>query len=1150
MLFLAFSAMRHSLITLFILFSVAAGVSAQQQVLLLTEDFEQPSNTFAFDTGGIGNTSGNNRWVINTQYDGGGVYPNTISQDSTTTGTITNAPFSTYLHIHDENRAPAIANANYDATSASDRFVYTDRGFCTLGMRDIILAFFYLCEGSATAYGEVYYSIDGGPWVQTGSPRYSNQLKWRYVTISEPAFANVSNLRFGFRWVNNAGAPPSTTSFAIDDIIVVGTYDQTSGPQITIPSISPNPVCRLNPLIVQWQISSPLCDGTYRFELSNSSGNFPATPTSLGVFGINNPQTAGAVAVIIPGSTPPGSCYRVRLVRISPPPVIVGEASVCFAVQACPNTITTLAPIVTTDPDTVCSLSAIDVPFISRGVFNANNIYIAQLSDSSGSFNNPQTLGTLPSSQTFDPAIGAMPGTVSGLIPRVPAGCNYYIRVISTNPAVTGTLYGPFCIKQCDITTNETLDIQICLRGNQGQTDTVEIDIHEWNTDPAYLAGNSFTVQLLDMMTLGVVNTGGLGVVFDTASTTLLLVVPPLNDLIALGILPGAYYMRIIADNSTTPWNTNGTIIRLTIGAPADNLSIVPEQTVYCNTEIAALFIVPYNPDSDYEWLSTSLNNGAPFSWPFHPLLIDFSGPPPSTPGPYSFRVRETNFGCVGNYSPLATIFIISIPDVNISGPTTVCQGDTFLYSVSFLPETYYEWTLSWGTIVDTSNNQIIVTFDSTGTVEINLYALNNCGVRTSSYTVEVVEVISVDAGDDTEICLGDNVTLEAAGAGFNLELTTTLAGNNSAHGNMFNLRAEADVIITGFEARLITGTTVDAALYYRPASYIGSETDPSAWTLLSTVSNITADPTGAPTFLPFNINIPIQTGREYGFYITTTNSTNLLHAIGTTVGADFISDGNLTFIQGHALNYPFNNPVAPRVWGGNILYFTESGVNYLWSTGETTAEITVQPEVTTNYLIRVFDENGCGSSDDVNIIVNPLPSVFAGVDDTLLCRGESLQLLATGADSYTWSPATGLSQTDISNPTTLPAENIVYLLQGVDTVTGCINYDTLRLTVESCELIIKVPQAFTPNGDGINDRFTVFGDNIDFYEIRIFNRWGEQVYYSNNPDEISQGDLNKGWDGTHRGSQQDTGVYTYFIKAGKGNEKPAERKGNVTLIR
>ena len=161
--------------------------------------------------------------------------------------------------------------------------------------------------------------------------------------------------------------------------------------------------------------------------------------------------------------------------------------------------------------------------------------------------------------------------------------------------------YGPFCIKHCDITTNQTIDIHACIHDSTGITDTVEIDIHQWNIDATYLSGNSFTVQLLDMMTLAVVNEGGLGVKFSTTSDTMYLVIPGLYDLLALGIQPGAYYMRIIADSSSAYWNMNGTIIRLTIGAPADNPShIFPDRTVYCNTgDIASLVIFPYNPNSD-----------------------------------------------------------------------------------------------------------------------------------------------------------------------------------------------------------------------------------------------------------------------------------------------------------------------------------------------------------------------------------------------------------------------------------------------------------------------------------------------------------------------------------------------------------------------
>ncbi|GIV34834.1 MAG: hypothetical protein KatS3mg031_2369 [Chitinophagales bacterium] len=1172
---------------LFFLASLGCVAHAQaQQILLLTEDFESPSALFAFDTGGVGVPAGDNRWIINTEYSGGGIYPNTISQDSTVTGTIGNAPYSTYLHIHDATAAPAVANANFNPASASDRFAYIDKGFCTLGLTDVTLAFFYLCEGSATAYGEVYYSIDGGPWIKTGAAQYSNQSRWKYTTISDPAFSNVSDLRFGFRWVNAAGSGPPSASFAIDDIIVVGTYDAQFGTNLHIDFVSPNPICRQSALIIQWSMDAPLCDGTYRIELSGANGSF-ANRTNLGVFNILNQQTSGAVAVIISGNVAPGSCYKVRLVRVSPQPFITGQASVCVQVNSCANVITTMTPIVTIDQDTVCALSAIDVPFTSTRVYNNNNVYVAQLSDSAGNFeyrdtlitadtlvtldtiiNPPDTivvldttiiydtiyniipaysvLGTLPSSETFDPAIGAMPGTVSGLIPRVPEGCNYYIRVVSTSPVAVGSLYGPFCIKHCDITTNNTVDLHFCISGTSGASDTVDIDIHEWDTLASYLQGNRFIVQLLDMMFFTVVNEGGLGIVYDTSSTSFILTVPPLNDLLALGILPGVYYMRIIADSSTHPWNSNGTIIRLTIGAPADNLAVIPERTVYCNTEIAALYISPYNPESEYEWLSASLNNGIPLKWPFNPLLIDFSGAPP---GPYTFRVRETNYGCTGNYSPLATIFITTIPNVAINGPSVVCQGDTFLYDVSFLPETYYQWGLSWGTIVDTSNNEVILTFDSVGTAQLSLEALNICGQRSSTFNIEVVEVLTVDAGTDTAVCDGASVELKARGAGFNKEFITDNFGFNREDGHMFNLKADVPLVIKGFSAFFDASAIADVAIYYRPASFIGAETDPTSWTLLGTATGIATAAGNNPTGIPINLNITMPAGSTYGFYITTTNGTQMKYTNGTSTLNIHASDGYLNYYEGTGITYPFSSPQTPRIWNGVVHYFTEYGVNYLWSTGDTVPAITVKPDADATYAIRVFDDNGCGQTDSVHIRVNPLPAITALPEDSLLCSGERMQLTASGAHVYRWTPATGLDNPEAPDPVFSGSSSTVFIVEGRDTLTGCMHYDTLKVSVESCELFIRIPQAFTPNGDGVNDFFTVFGDNIEFYEIRIFNRWGEQVYYSNNIQEVSQGATNLGWDGTHRGKPQDTGTYVYFIQAGKGSAT-LEKKGNLTLIR
>ncbi|MEW6469817.1 MAG: gliding motility-associated C-terminal domain-containing protein [Bacteroidota bacterium] len=87
----------------------------------------------------------------------------------------------------------------------------------------------------------------------------------------------------------------------------------------------------------------------------------------------------------------------------------------------------------------------------------------------------------------------------------------------------------------------------------------------------------------------------------------------------------------------------------------------------------------------------------------------------------------------------------------------------------------------------------------------------------------------------------------------------------------------------------------------------------------------------------------------------------------------------------------------------------------------------------------------------------------------------------------------------------------------------------------------LYVPNAFTPNGDGINDLFGAKGDGIIEYSIQIFNRWGELVFESS--------DINKQWDGTYKGQIAETGAYAYSITAYGEKTNRISKSGTVTLI-
>jgi len=113
------------------------------------------------------------------------------------------------------------------------------------------------------------------------------------------------------------------------------------------------------------------------------------------------------------------------------------------------------------------------------------------------------------------------------------------------------------------------------------------------------------------------------------------------------------------------------------------------------------------------------------------------------------------------------------------------------------------------------------------------------------------------------------------------------------------------------------------------------------------------------------------------------------------------------------------------------------------------------------------------------------------------------------------------------------------------DTIPNFFNCDSvisIDLTIESCESILFVPNIFSPNGDGQNDILFVRGEYIQEIIFRIYDRWGEKIFESN--------DINNGWDGNYKGKPLAVGVYTYYVKVKLNDGNDDIKKGNVSLVR
>jgi gliding motility-associated-like protein len=256
-------------------------------------------------------------------------------------------------------------------------------------------------------------------------------------------------------------------------------------------------------------------------------------------------------------------------------------------------------------------------------------------------------------------------------------------------------------------------------------------------------------------------------------------------------------------------------------------------------------------------------------------------------------------------------------------------------------------------------------------------------------------------------------------------------------------------------------------------------------------------------------------------------------HFLGYTID-------NGVCIDSTVFNFDIQKNPEPQI--GNDTFICSGGFyqlqsnetgQHIWSTGETTSNITVFNSG--QYFVKVT-QGLCEGSDTIHVDFTRAPSVYLG-RDTILCKGGGLTLKATNprsvyqwnngsTDSVVFAFATGKYKVKVVNPCGEFEDSIFITLQN-----------------EYCDLFMA--NAFSPGNDLINNVFMPRGRNINVLSFQIFNRWGEKVF------ETDQN--NVGWDGTFKNNNAETGVYIWKLFYTTPNGlyiKKANASGEVTLLR
>ncbi len=208
-----------------------------------------------------------------------------------------------------------------------------------------------------------------------------------------------------------------------------------------------------------------------------------------------------------------------------------------------------------------------------------------------------------------------------------------------------------------------------------------------------------------------------------------------------------------------------------------------------------------------------------------------------------------------------------------------------------------------------------------------------------------------------------------------------------------------------------------------------------------------------------------------------------------------------------------------------------------MWNTSATTSSITANPLATSNYSVIVSNAT-CSDTSTVNVVVYNYPVIVTN-NDTSICPGSSIQLYASGGGTYSWFPSTNLSCTNCQNPIAIPEEDIIYCV--TVNYNGCVDSTCLKITTE-CENFF-IPNAFTPDDNGLNEKFKPKVQGVHDYHFLIFDRWGENLFETN--------DIQQGWNGYYQSQMCESGVYIYKITFTDDiYNKHHQYIGKVTLLR
>jgi gliding motility-associated-like protein len=490
----------------------------------------------------------------------------------------------------------------------------------------------------------------------------------------------------------------------------------------------------------------------------------------------------------------------------------------------------------------------------------------------------------------------------------------------------------------------------------------------------------------------------------------------------------------------------------------------------------------------------------------------------------------QTNLSCNGSNNGTATIS-------NVTGGT---------------PGGVYTYTWSPNVSSGSSANSL-----SANTYTVTVKDNNQCAVTTSFVITEPSAILTPFIPTNVLCNNGSTgaITINASGGtpastGYSYSWSPNVSTSNTASNlsaNTYNITVGDSLGCTAVLTVQITEPTALVPIVVSTTN-VSCSRDSNGQIQLSASGGVPAYSYAISSDGGVSYSVPNSTGLftdlKIGPYTCqVTDANGCSNTISTTITAP--DSVTVTIVTDTVKCYGDNNGALTVTSTGGT-----PGYTYDFSGGISNTTGLDQSLVAGLYGVTVTDSRGCAQTYTINVPQPDSLEIFVSPANPTVDLTQSLDLQA-GSNAatevmYTWSPADGLSNTVGSNTTVTTNNNQVYTLTGSINPHGkeCKTSIQVPVTVVP-NYNIFIPNTFTPNGDGINDEFEIYGNKkaIKFVEVSIFDRWGERVFHST--------DIDFKWDGRYNGTLLEPNTFVYQISVVFiDNHAQPGYKGSLLLLR